>query len=120
MTSNPSTTFHEEGSYPGPATSYVKINNWSNAGSSCVRPGGPPNPIPAKAGRCHHIHSYSAAQHDPKISNMKLSPGPLETWNAGHNQAISLDEFLHTIKPSMIILEGRFSATSPNTYNIYR
>jgi len=133
LQSNQSNSFSHSGSFghyspifakppPGPlsTTRVTTTAALSTASSGSARPGGPPNPVPPNAGRCHHIHAYSAAQHDPKIKDIRLSHGPAETWNVGRDHAVALHQFLHTIKPLTTLLEGVFNVTSPDNYEIYR
>ncbi|RPB01471.1 hypothetical protein L873DRAFT_1842436 [Choiromyces venosus 120613-1] len=85
-----------------------------------VRPGGPPNPVPTNGGSCHNIHTYSAAQHDQKISDIKLSQGPREVWAGGRQRTQALYQFLSILKPLSTLLEGVFQVTCPETFHIYK
>ena len=84
------------------------------------RSGGPPAPVPNGAGsKCHHLHLYTAAQHDRKISNIVLARGPQKSWNTSRDTSKALYRFLDTIKPLTGLVEAMFRALVPEIWDIY-
>ena len=82
--------------------------------------GGPPAPVPGGAGsKCHHLHLYTAAQQDRKITNIVLARGPQKSWNTSRETSKALHQFLDTIKPLTGLVEAMFRAIVPEIWDIY-
>ncbi|KAG0132722.1 DDE superfamily endonuclease-domain-containing protein [Tuber indicum] len=85
-----------------------------------TQPGGPPAPIPSGEKQCYNIYTFTTAQNDAKITNIKPFPGPADTWKAGRERGQGLNEFVATLKPLTSLLEGVFDTTIPNIFEIYK
>lgn len=84
------------------------------------RSGGPTVPVPDSGNtKCHHIHLYTAAQNDSKISDIELSPGPRTTWKNNRSTDKALNPFLDTIKPLTGLVEAMFRAIVPEMWEMY-
>ncbi|KAG0638177.1 hypothetical protein HOY80DRAFT_192850 [Tuber brumale] len=92
----------------------------SNAPGDRSRSGGPPAPVPhGGSSKCHHLHLYTAAQYDAKISGIKLARGPRTTWNTTRDTGKALHQFLDTMKPLSGLVEAMFRAVVPEIWDIY-
>jgi len=88
--------------------------------SGADRAGGPSVPAPNGAGgTCHHLHFYTAAQNDAKISDIKLAQGPRATWNATRDTGEALYKFLDIIRPLTGLVESMFQVVVPEIWDIY-
>jgi len=80
----------------------------------------PSVPAPDAAGsKCHNLHFYTAAQHDPKISGIKLSRGPHATWNTARDTTEALHQFLVTLTPLTRLVGTIFRVVAPEIWDIY-
>jgi len=81
---------------------------------------GPSIPVPDGAGsKSHNLHLYTAAQHDPKISGIKLAHGPRGTWNPSRDITKALHQFLATLTPLTRLVGSMFRAVAPEIWDVY-